>query len=61
MKIILWDEEEIESIEVHVKDVKTHIDLIKEYGYQDVEGNEYKYSFSRLDAGFEMYIYLTRQ
>jgi hypothetical protein len=58
MKITLWCDEELESIDVDIKDVQTYIDLIDEHGYQDMDGNEYTYAYSRMDAGFEMYIYL---
>ena len=37
-----------ETIEIDPLDLESYIDAVKKYGYEDEEGNTYKFSFAKM-------------
>lgn len=61
MIIKYFSEDVLEALEVPVRDVQPMIDLVKQHGYEDSDGAQYKFARAQVEYGNNVFIYLNTE
>ena len=61
MKVFIYGEEQLETIEVDTLKVATFIWLIKRYGYCDMNGDFYAFSSAEISTGGIINVWLAKE
>ena len=56
--IQFWNEDEIDQIEIPIKDADKYIELVKKHGYMDDDGTNYSFSRAEFDGARKIVIYI---
>jgi hypothetical protein len=58
INVIIMCEEKIDELEMKIQNVGWYVDLIETYGYEDMEGQIYKFNTARMEhEGFYIYLH----
>jgi hypothetical protein len=61
MIVKIYCEDELEILEMPIKDVQTFIDLIEAHGYEDADGEYYKFKNAQVEYPKTTWIYVEKK